>query len=58
MAVGREAFTLGQQPKQAQFDLDEAVDYVADRLPDDVTAQLSFDDVRSLLRAIVDARPG
>src|SRR5204862_5992502 len=50
VAIGRETFTLGHQPKQAQFDLDEAVEYVADRLPEEVTARLSFDDVRSLLR--------
>ena len=48
VAVGREAFTLGTQPKQAHFDLEEAVEFVADRLPDEVTARLSFDDVRSL----------
>jgi hypothetical protein len=50
VAVGREAFTLGAQPKQAHFDLEEAVQFVADQLPDEVTARLSFDDVRSLLR--------
>jgi hypothetical protein len=50
VAVGREAFTLGAQPKQAHFDLEEAVTFVADRLPDEVTAVLSFDDVRSILR--------
>jgi hypothetical protein len=50
VAVGREAFTLGVQPKQAHFDLEEAVKFVADRLPDEVTARLSYDDVRSLLR--------
>jgi hypothetical protein len=50
VAVGREAFTLGAQPKQAHFDLEEAVNFVADRLPDEVTAVLSFDDVQSILR--------
>ena len=50
VAVGREAFTLGAQPQQAHFDLDEAVQFVADRLPDEVTAVLSYDDVRSILR--------
>ena len=50
VAVGREAFTLSAQPKQAHFDLEEAVDFVADRLPDEVTAVLSYDDVRSILR--------
>ncbi|MGH9243435.1 MAG: hypothetical protein ACRD29_03775 [Acidimicrobiales bacterium] len=49
VAVGREAFTLGAQPRQALFDLDEAVDYVADHLPPHVTARLSYDDVRRLL---------
>ena len=50
VAIGREAFTLGAQPKQAHFDLEEAVDFIADCLPEEVTARLSFDDVRSLLR--------
>ena len=50
VAVGREAFTLSAQPKQAHYDLEEAVEFVADRLPDEVTAILSFDDVRSILR--------
>lgn len=50
VAVGREAFTLSVQPKQAHFDLEEAVEFVADRLPDEVTAVLSYDDVRSILR--------
>ena len=50
VAVGREAFTLGAQPKQALFDLEEAVAFVADRLPDEVTAVLTYDDVRSVLR--------
>jgi len=50
VAVGRETFRLRTQPKQAHFDLEEAVEFVADRLPDDVTAILSYDDVRSILR--------
>jgi len=50
VAVGREAFTMAAQPKQAHFDLEEAVNFVADRLPDEVTAILTFDDVRSILR--------
>jgi hypothetical protein len=50
VAVGRESFTMGAQPKQALFDLEEAVEYVADRLPDEVTAVLTYDDVRSILR--------
>ena len=50
VAVGRESFTLGAQPKQAHFDLEEAVEFVAERLPDEVTAVLTYDDVRSILR--------
>jgi hypothetical protein len=49
VAVGREAFTMAAQPRQALFDLDEAVAFVADHLPSPVTARLSYDDVRRLL---------
>ncbi|MEJ7845517.1 MAG: hypothetical protein WKF93_07720 [Acidimicrobiales bacterium] len=50
VAVGREAFTLGSQPRQALFDVDEAVDFVADEVPDEVAARISYDDVRALIR--------
>jgi hypothetical protein len=50
LAVGRESLLLSRQPRQAVFDLEEAVEFVADRLPDDVTARLSYDDVRDLVR--------
>jgi len=50
VAVGREAFTLGAQPRQALFDVDEAVDFVADQLPFEVSARISYDDVRALVR--------
>jgi hypothetical protein len=50
VAVGREAFTLAAQPRQALFDLDEAVDFVADRVPEEVSARISYEDVRALLR--------
>jgi hypothetical protein len=50
VAVGREAFTLGAQPRQALFDVDEAVDFVADELPLEVSARISYDDVRALVR--------
>jgi hypothetical protein len=49
VAVGREALTLRTQPRHALFDLDEAVDHVADHLPFEVSARLSYDDVRQLL---------
>lgn len=50
VAVGREAFTLAAQPKQALFDVEEAVDFVADHIPDEVSARISYDDVRALVR--------
>jgi hypothetical protein len=52
--VGREAFRLGHQPPPAIFDVDEAVLVVADALPDEVQARLSYDDVRALVGAELD----
>lgn len=49
-AIGREARRLNQQPARAIFDLDEAVTFVADRLPFEVAAVLSHDDVRQIIR--------
>ena len=64
--VGREAFRLGHQPPSTIFDLDEAVAIVADVLPFEVQARLSYDEVRALIVAALDrfestgvlARPG
>lgn len=50
VAVGRLAGQLAEQPRPAVYDRAEAVDYVADRLPDDVTAQLSYDELAQLLQ--------
>lgn len=50
LVVGREAASLASQPKQALFDVDEAVDFVADQLPFEVSARISYDDVRALVR--------
>jgi len=50
VAVGRLAGQLAQQPRPAVYDRAEAVDFVADRLPDDVTAQLSYDELAQLLQ--------
>ncbi len=49
--VGSEAFRLGHEPQAAIFDLDEAVDHVADRLPPDAQARLTYDEVRTLIQA-------
>ena len=48
-AIGREARRLDGLPPRAVFDLDDALVWVAEHLPDDVTAVLSFDEVRTLL---------
>jgi hypothetical protein len=50
VAVGRVTWRLQDQAPPAVYSVDEAVDFVADRLPDEVTAQLSFDDVREILQ--------
>jgi hypothetical protein len=53
-AIGREARRLDALPPRAVFDLEEAVLWVADHLPDEVTASLSYDDVRRLLDLSLD----
>jgi hypothetical protein len=50
VAVGRVTLTLAEQPRRSYYDIDEAVEFVADELPEHVTAQLSYDEVRALLR--------
>ncbi len=52
--VGSEAFRLGHETSAAIFDLDEAVDAVAEGLPDGAQARLSYDEVRALIRATLD----
>jgi hypothetical protein len=50
VAVGQVTGRLGAQVAPSVYSVDEATDFVAERLPDDVTAQLSFDDVREILQ--------
>jgi len=54
VAIGREARRLDSQPPRPVFDVDEAVDWIADRLPVEVASQLSHDDVRQILRWSLD----
>ncbi len=49
VAVGRVTFGLAEQPPPSLFDLDEAVEFIAERLPYDVSAQLSYEDVRAIV---------
>ncbi len=50
VVVGRETDRLAGAPPRPVFDLDEAVAWVARHLPFEVSAQLSHDDVRQILR--------
>lgn len=50
VAVGRLAGQLAAQPRPAVYDRAEAVEFVADRLPDEITAQISFEDLERLLQ--------
>ena len=54
VAIGREARRLDAEPPRPVFDVDEAVDWIGDRLPFDVSAVLSHDDVRQILRWSLD----
>ena len=54
VVVGRETFRLRTSARPAVFDLEEAVDFIADRLDERVAGRLTLDDVRWILRADVD----
>lgn len=47
--VGREARRLDAEPPRPVFDPDEAVEWVANHLPFEISAVLSHDDVRRIL---------
>lgn len=53
VAVGTVAITstkLASTPRDAYFDVEEAVTYVADELPTVISGRLSYEDVRLLVR--------
>ncbi len=50
VVIGRESSRLSVEAPRPVFDLDEAVRWVADRLAFEVSAMLSHDDVRRMLR--------
>jgi hypothetical protein len=52
--VGSEAFRLGHEAPAAILDLDEAVDAVADRLPEATQARVTYAEVRQLILATLD----
>jgi hypothetical protein len=49
VSVGGVTARLAAAPPRTLFDLDEAVDFVADRLPPHAAGQLSYDDLRLVL---------
>lgn len=51
VVVGRVTAELAAAPPRSYFDVDEAVQFVADRLSDETTAQLSYADVQALIEA-------
>jgi hypothetical protein len=53
VVLGRETARLAAQVRPAVFDMAEAVDFIAERLPPAVQARISHDDVRWVL--MVDA---
>ena len=50
VVIGREAHRLDTRSPRVVFDLDEAVLAVSERLPAGVTAELSYADVRDIVR--------
>ncbi len=50
-AIGLEARRLDATPPRKSFVLDDAVAFIADRLPPEITAQLAYDDVRRIVVA-------
>ena len=52
--IGRETGRLDAESPRPVFDVDEAVTWVADRLPDNVTAQLTHAELRRILLCSVD----
>ncbi len=49
VVVGREARRLDAEPPRAIFDIDEATEWVANHLPYDVSAVLSYGDVKQII---------
>ncbi len=53
-SIGSVTGSLSQRPRRSVYDLAEATNFVADRLPDELTARLSYDDVDAVLGAHCD----
>lgn len=51
VSVGSVTRLLSTRPRRRLYDLEEAVVYVAERLPGEITAALSYEDVQEVLYA-------
>jgi len=49
VALGQTVGTLETERPPAVYELHDAVDWIAERLPDEVTARISYDDVATVL---------
>ncbi len=49
VSVGRVVARMATQSRPAIYELPDAVDWIADRLPDEVTARISYADVARIL---------
>jgi hypothetical protein len=58
VSVGSTTAGLAGRSRRTVYDLEDAVDHVAARLPAEVTAQESFEDVRAVLTWYVDYLAG
>jgi hypothetical protein len=54
VAVGAAVGRLETEPARSVFEHNEALEFVAQALPDELTAQLSYDDVQRILRLHLD----
>lgn len=50
VAVGGVVASLSERPRRSVYDLDDAVEFVADALPPEVSARVSYEDVSTVLR--------
>lgn len=49
VSIGGVTARLAQRPRASVYDLEEAVEWVAEDLPGEITAAVSYDDVRAVL---------
>lgn len=49
VSIGSVTNSLAVRPRRSVYDLEEAINFVAERLPSEVTAQVSFEEVGQVL---------